>query len=172
MKNCSKCKQTKKLEEFAKDIRRRDGVGSFCRDCANQANRESYSRHAKNRIAKTVEWAKNNPEKRKEIRRRHYLKDPGKKWVSNLMRLYNITAEEYSAMLIKQNHCCAICDKHESQNVVGNKTIRLAVDHCHDTGKIRGLLCDVCNTSIGKFKHSAELLQKAISYIQSAHNIL
>ena len=62
-------------------------------------------------------------------------------------------------MLEKQNHVCAICGNKDN-----NK--KLAVDHCHTTGVIRGLLCSACNTSLGKFKDSVELLQNAIQYLK------
>ena len=75
------------------------------------------------------------------------------------LKEFNLTKEQYLEMLEKQNHGCAIC---------GGKDInrKLAVDHCHTTGVIRGLLCSACNTSLGKFKDSVELLQKAIQYLK------
>jgi hypothetical protein len=67
---------------------------------------------------------------------------------------YKFTIEEYRAMLLKQGNVCAICNKEETaRNSVGG--IRtLSVDRCHDTGKVRGLLCSGCNTSIGSARRS------------------
>jgi hypothetical protein len=80
---------------------------------------------------------------------------------------YNISIEDYENLLIDQLGVCAICHKREATiNTTGN-AIRLAVDHCHKTGKIRGLLCSNCNTALGKFKDDISLLAKAIAYLTS-----
>jgi hypothetical protein len=71
---------------------------------------------------------------------------------------YNITFDEYSALLEGQNSCCAICKKKPT-----NK--HLAVDHCHKTGKIRGLLCNSCNRAIGLMKDDITLLKNSIKYL-------
>lgn len=69
-----------------------------------------------------------------------------------IQRLYGISSEEYEELLIVQNGVCAICDKPE---LSGN---RLAIDHCHRTGFVRGLLCVGCNRKLGWF----EVLEKEI----------
>ena len=61
----------------------------------------------------------------------------------------------------KQNNCCAICGK--SQN---NENRRFAIDHCHKTGKIRGLLCYTCNNGLGSFKDNVIFLLNAINYLK------
>lgn len=77
-----------------------------------------------------------------------------------LRRNFGITAEQYDAMLIKQKGVCAICSsKH--------KTMRLSVDHCHKTGKVRGLLCGRCNTGIGMLADSVKLVTAAKIYLES-----
>lgn len=73
-----------------------------------------------------------------------------------------ITQEEYDFMYAKQKGCCAICGKHES-NVLRN---RLNIDHCHSTGKIRGLLCHHCNAALGHLEDSIDNLTTAISYLK------
>ena len=71
------------------------------------------------------------------------------KMKSNLKLNYKITIEEYNNKLKKQKNRCAICNKHR------NKFKRnLAVDHCHTTGKIRDLLCSICNTRLGYYEKS------------------
>ena len=74
---------------------------------------------------------------------------------------YGITYKDYNTMFTTQNGCCAICGKHQSI-----LTYRLAVDHNHKTGKVRGLLCKNCNTSLGVMEDSTELLSKAIQYLE------
>jgi Recombination endonuclease VII len=81
---------------------------------------------------------------------------------------FNLTEQQYEEMLIKQNYTCEICKEPESTKRNGQLK-KLAVDHCHKTGKIRNLLCQFCNSGIGYFKDSIELLQKAIDYLKK-HN--
>lgn len=76
---------------------------------------------------------------------------------SALMKNYGITEKEFARMAQSQNHLCLICHTLPQ---------RLFVDHCHTSGKIRGLLCLQCNTGIGMFKDSSEYLNRAISYLQ------
>jgi hypothetical protein len=76
-----------------------------------------------------------------------------------------MTLEQYAQMFKDQNECCALCESHYT--VVPHQ--QLMVDHCHKTGKVRQLLCDFCNTALGKFKDSPELLEKAADYIRK-HN--
>jgi len=76
--------------------------------------------------------------------------------------LYGITLDDYDRMLTSQNNRCAICNS----TATGRKgTKYLSVDHCHATGKVRGLLCNHCNTGIGSMKDDIELLDKAIAYL-------
>jgi hypothetical protein len=74
-----------------------------------------------------------------------------------LKQKYGLSLAEYDTMMNEQNGGCAIC---------GANTNRLHVDHNHKTGKLRGLLCSNCNTSLGKFKDDVQILKKAITYIK------
>ena len=77
-----------------------------------------------------------------------------------LKLLFNITLDEYNDLLKNQNNKCAIC---KSTNPSGKGNFH--VDHCHKTGKIRGLLCHHCNLGLGNFKDDTELLNIAIEYL-------
>ena len=77
-----------------------------------------------------------------------------------IRRQYGITLEQYDEMLEEQNYRCAICNNEDE--VEGR---RLAIDHCHTTGVVRGLLCGKCNRGIGLFYDSRELLERAINYL-------
>jgi hypothetical protein len=82
---------------------------------------------------------------------------------------YNITYQCYLNMLEAQNHKCALCGEEETGvHNRGSTTIpmQLCVDHCHDTGAVRGLLCTKCNKALGLFKDNPELLEKAAKYIR------
>ena len=79
---------------------------------------------------------------------------------------YNISENEIELLAEKQQHCCAICNKPETSLNSKRTTVQnLAIDHCHKTGKIRGLLCSNCNIAIGKFKENIDLLNNAIKYL-------
>ena len=78
----------------------------------------------------------------------------------NLKHRYGITEEQYDQMFKKQNGKCAIC------NQISEKA--LSVDHCHDTGKIRGLLCGNCNRGIGCLKDDENRIIKAAEYVKNA----
>lgn len=75
-----------------------------------------------------------------------------------LRRLYGITLLQYQQMEKEQGGGCAICG--------GKGKRRLAVDHCHATGKPRALLCDNCNTALGSLRDDPLLLRKAIEYLE------
>lgn len=74
---------------------------------------------------------------------------------------YGISRDEFDAMLTAQGGGCAICGS-SMRDVSRN---RLCVDHCHDTGRVRGLLCGHCNRGLGFFQDSPELLEKAKRYL-------
>lgn len=76
----------------------------------------------------------------------------------------SIPREQYVELLEAQNNKCAICRCDSGSNNRGDK---LAVDHCHSSGKIRGLLCHKCNTALGLLNDSQEVLQSAITYLTS-----
>lgn len=89
------------------------------------------------------------------------------KWKTFIIRTYGITAEDYYNMLAAQDNKCAVCESEEVNNsrVSSNK---LFIDHCHDTGKVRGLLCSKCNHGIGLLNDDTALLQKAIEYLNKS----
>jgi hypothetical protein len=79
----------------------------------------------------------------------------------NLKARYGITREEYDRMFAEQNGVCKICKEPEFH--MGRL---LSVDHCHETGKVRGLLCNSCNRGIGLFVDDPERLRKAATYLE------
>lgn len=112
-----------------------------------------------------------NKEKIKEIKLR-FKESPNFKNKSKNSRLknrFNITFDQFNSMLIEQNYVCKICKKSETAvyKYKGQiKTKDLAVDHCHVTNKVRGLLCSNCNRALGHFKDSEENLFAAIEYLR------
>ena len=86
--------------------------------------------------------------------------------LSNKVRLYGITIEYFKHMWKEQEGKCAICEKELEQYSKTHKTPNKAcVDHCHTTGKVRGLLCPTCNKALGLFRDNPTYLKKAEEYI-------
>jgi len=110
----------------------------FNRNKKHKDGLQYHCRECSNKISN--KWAEDNPS-------------------ADLLKRYGITIEEKWAMIESQGNSCAICKE------PFKKTRFTHVDHCHSTGKIRGILCHACNTSLGGFKDSPKLLQRAIHYI-------
>lgn len=115
-----------------------------------------------------------NPDKYRkranENRKKHYEKLIKR---DRKYKLQLLNQTQFNELLNKQNNCCAICKKPETAKVQQSRTIknntvelkRLAIDHCHKTGIVRGLLCQKCNTALGGFRDSIEILNSAIEYL-------
>jgi hypothetical protein len=84
---------------------------------------------------------------------------------TELKKTFGINADQYEAMLKEQNHTCAICKKPEICNRA------LAVDHCHSTKRVRGLLCTNCNMALGKFQDNIENVKKAAEYLTRDYQV-
>lgn len=138
-KKCIECELTKSLDKFSWTVKSKGYISSYCKVCTNK------KMHNKRML---------NPEKEYErTRRRHYKSK------------YGITLEQYNEMFEKQKGLCAICDKPQKRySTSGNK--RLAVDHCHTTGKVRALLCTECNVGIGYAQDNPDILKSMILYLE------
>jgi len=97
------------------------------------------------------EWAKENPERFERIRKRAKLK-----------HTYGISLEAFEELLAKQGGCCAICGRQDPDD----RYFGLRVDHCHDSNKVRGLLCGKCNQAIGLFDENIDSMKAAIKYLR------
>ena len=101
----------------------------------------------------------------KEHRQRWAKENPKKRRARKLRSKYGLTTECYDKMMEAQNGRCAICGTTETRNAAYKF---FPVDHCHETGKVRGLLCDFCNVGLGRFEDDIERLQKAIEYLKES----
>lgn len=161
---CLKCKIEKEInsDNFVKDKHTKSGFTSTCKECRRQW---------------CYKWAKANPEKVKEAnlknkpkRKEFYDSEEGKlcSRKAHLKREYGITLQEYNRMSELQGHVCMICGKGE----MNYKNKVLCVDHNHETGQIRGLLCGLCNSGLGKFLESKQLLLNTIKYIEKYESVV
>lgn len=140
IKICSKCKQNKFISDFYKDKHKKSGITSACKTCRSKA----YNT-----------WERKNKQKIKQYSRK-----------SNLKKWYDLTIDDWQQMFEKQQGCCAICGKHQS-----DESMRLHVDHNHITKQVRKLLCSNCNRMLGCAKENIEILENAISYLNE-HNFI
>lgn len=102
--------------------------------------------------------------------REYRKKYPDRMKACDLKKKFGLSLDVYYEMLESQNHVCAICKRPE--NAVDYRTglpRALAVDHCHETNKVRGLLCTQCNRGLGKFNDNVEYLQSAITYLKGKY---
>ena len=148
-KTCSKCCNVKPVDEYRKHSR-------VCKPCRKAARRERYLANPKERIEgciKRAAYVKNNPRKVA---------------LSYKKNKFGITPERYEELELSQGRSCAICKK--DVNKVGSKNNLLSVDHDHRTGKVRGLLCNKCNSMIGLVKEDPKILVSAIDYLGKKAN--
>jgi len=159
VKCCKHCNERKEETEFPKYKLKHDKVGRIgvCKKC--------YYERAKKYIYR---WRKKHPEQQNAILKRYrntsqHNKEYYRK--RSLQLLYGMTLEQYNKIFDKQNGCCSICGKHQSEC---NKA--LSVDHNHSSNQVRGLLCNYCNRGIGIFNENIQSLNSAIEYLKKWNN--
>jgi hypothetical protein len=100
---------------------------------------------------------------RAEYMREYRKRRPRNVRNTELKKHYGITLDNWEVIYLAQNGVCAICKQTELES--GNRYANLAVDHCHATGRVRGLLCNNCNRALGLFKDNPAVLASAIRYL-------
>lgn len=113
------------------------------------ANKEYQQKYFQANKARLLAYGKEN-------HRRHAGTTARKRqrWAHNLKFLYNLSIADYEKMFKTQGGSCGICGKHQSEFKV-----RLAVDHNHKTGEIRGLLCNTCNSKLGWYENQSQNIE-------------
>lgn len=145
MKTCKHCKKRRRLSNFPKNSHSSDGLYSMCRPCNRKRSRRYYRKAKRYRDP----WWTPNPRNRLGLSGREY----------RLRRVFGISLEEYEKLAVAQGNACAIC-----RNPPKSRK-NLDVDHDHKTGKVRGLLCNLCNMGLGSFRDDRNLLHSAIAYL-------
>ncbi|MBZ6172818.1 MULTISPECIES: endonuclease VII domain-containing protein [Streptomyces] len=173
VKRCSRCKQDKPRAAFASNKAMKDDLQAYCRECAAQYYRQrqdARGRKPRPRVAA--------PEGHKYCQRCEKTK-PHSEWDRNrtasdglstackvcraiegrarhLKRHYGLTEAERDEMVASQMGLCVIC----------LKAPPVHVDHCHETGKVRGVLCFNCNSAIGKLGDDPDAVRRAAAYLE------
>jgi hypothetical protein len=163
MKRCKHCGIQKPTDDFYGDNAARDGLRPECKACTAARRKRWYEHNRDREIARVKAWAAANPGKVKAAS--EAARASGRKSANDrryhLKRKYGITPEQYDEMLEAQGGGCAICHRPPRDD------ISLHVDHDHETGAVRGLLCFRCNNSLGDLNDDAGLLQSAASYLDA-----
>lgn len=154
MKKCNICLKLLEFTCFNRDSTVKDGHENGCRACRSERRKKNYRKNLsenreKSRL-KSLEWRKNN----KGYQRKFDLK-----------RTYGLTTDDYNKMLESQDNKCFICLSDSPRN----KHNVFVVDHCHKTGRVRGLLCTYCNLGLGAFSDNIESLNNAINYLTKSN---
>jgi len=135
----------------------------YAEDADYRAKTRAYHNawHAANKDRVNAELRRKRAEDHEFNRKQrdYYAKSRGKAW---LKYYYGISVEEYDALLARQKGKCAICREKPSPGET------LCVDHCHVTGKIRGLLCRGCNCGLGNFRDDPRRMQAGIAYLEAS----
>jgi len=178
MKYCTRCKIEKPLTEFNKQAGLKDGLTYKCKPCASACakewankNREYVREYCRKKYAMNPQPKKDsakryreaNLDKAREANKKWRMKNKEKARDKFLFVRYGLSTEKYESMFKSQNGGCRSCGK---QSLDGK---RLFVDHDHNTGTVRGLLCHHCNAGIGHFFDDPFLLQCAIKYLTESN---
>ncbi|MEU9650129.1 endonuclease VII domain-containing protein [Streptomyces sp. NPDC048110] len=172
-RRCSRCKDHKPRAAFARNKAMRDGLQAYCRECAAAYHQERQVAKGRN-VRPRVEV----PEGHKLCRTCGEIK-PHSEWTRNrtasdglatlcrsckavqgraghLKRQYGITEAERDALITSQGGVCCICLAAPAAHV----------DHCHETGRVRGVLCFSCNAALGQFKDRPDAIRRAAAYVE------
>jgi len=169
-KECPQCNQTKPVTTkfFYKSSQTKSGFRSWCKQCQDCANKRYNKAHPEDAVARVIRSRNKLPSRQRAhcaAARRWYVKNRDRCKDTEVARKFSAPRGWYISTKASQNNCCAIC------GVDGGSLKRqLAVDHCHTTGKLRGLLCNHCNMGIGLFKDSSTSLLNAITYLTHHEN--
>jgi len=162
-KICTECSVEKEISEFYKVPRGKFGVMGKCKECIKKYQKDYHSEHPE----KKQKYRNENKNIIRERNINYHINNPEAKKRQALKRTYGITLEQYNKLFESQNGVCAICGKPETDtNNRTNKVIQIAVDHNHQTGNVRGLLCGKCNRMLGLVDDKIEVLIKAIDYLK------
>jgi hypothetical protein len=149
----------------ARGTAKANGDSTYTLNCPKHGETTAYVSGGclKCRRVNVEAWQEKNPTYFIDRHKETY--DPAVAREKRLMKEYNMTIADYDAMLLEQEGNCKVCSKPHSGNVNGDTNKPMFIDHCHTSGKVRGLLCHNCNTALGHIKDDVELATKLIKYL-------
>ncbi|MGI4873183.1 MAG: endonuclease VII domain-containing protein [Janthinobacterium lividum] len=150
-KECTKCSLVKPVGEFSKGAAKNSlgwAYRGYCKECGNAQTRAYSKGNTEKRNTRLREYRKANPEKAKLYDKRGSFK-----------KKYGITLDQLEFLKKHNDYKCWICNKPHP---------KLFMDHCHTTGKVRGMLCPGCNTYLGVIQDSADTAQRLLDYLKGA----
>lgn len=151
--------QEKPYSYFSKDKSKKKGIHSVCKVCQKQ---QKATRIEEAKKVRKAHYEKNKEQSSEYHKNRNALPEMKTKYKEkHLLQTYNLTLSELEFLKVQQKYKCAICGTHEDD--CSRKT--LFVDHNHNTGEIRGLLCSQCNSALGLMYDNPDILMKAIQYL-------
>lgn len=149
-KSCLRCKRRRQLRFYSKHCKRRDGLNPWCKSCVSEYNKQW-------RLANLDRERKKAAIKRQTPKYRRYQRD------YDMRRIYGIGLKEYHDLRRKQKGVCLICQRYFGT--------RLVVDHNHNTGKVRGLLCYACNTGLHLFDRGPRIVHRVLNYLSKGEQL-
>ncbi|MEU2335640.1 endonuclease VII domain-containing protein [Streptomyces sp. NPDC013172] len=176
-KHCRKCERDLPPAAFARDKNRCDGLQVYCRECVAECSAAHYRRR-REAVGKTVREKVDVPAGHKRCPQCEVVK-PHSEWERNktssdgwasycracrvernrlsyFKRTYGLTKVERDALIASQHGVCCICLSAPAAHV----------DHCHETGRVRGVLCFSCNAALGQFKDQPDVMRRAAAYVE------
>lgn len=135
-------------------------IGKECKKCGSSEKYNSTGGCVQCAKSSAMEYQSRYPQKTKKRKGLYYKNNKERIKDTKLLLSYNITTQEFRSMELDQNGVCKICER---KCVSGRE---LSVDHDHESGDVRGLLCVNCNRAIGNLQDDPELLIKAAKYLK------
>ena len=175
LKECISCHWALPRSEFHRNCKTKDGLVGRCNLCTKEQRVEYYQKNRQELIEyskkyqvdnrekcneKSRRWANKNKGIKSAYARKYHKKYPLKRRIKTLSK-HGLTMDDYALLMEQQNGLCAICG---IPQVEMNR--KFYVDHCHETGKVRGLLCIKCNTGIGNLNDNLQVLKNAVTYLE------
>lgn len=139
-KECCICNTRKPFSDFFNYKNKNDGKSYRCKSCDDLARKK---------------WAIDNPERAHLSQRER-----------NLKHRFSVDLKWYEKQFEKQNYSCAICKSKTNKTAGDREFWNFSVDHCHNSGKVRGILCNNCNRALGLFQDNPKLIRKAAEYVE------
>jgi hypothetical protein len=160
------------METWSMSISKAEKLRTYRREWA-RAHRQKRKAKARDRIkinATARAYYAANKERIKGRQRARRAADPERARANRVRKLFGLTQEEQYALLDAQGHACAICRR--GVRFASADWFEIACfDHCHSTGKARGILCSECNIGVGKFANDPERLAEAARYLNRHANL-